>query len=100
MATRITKGYGSRTAKLSFDSNESKSKLWEVKFQGYLRIQHLHQIVWSPTIESDDMDFIEKNATVFAELIQFLDDSCLSLVMRDAKNNGRKALNIKETLSK
>ena len=40
------------------------------------------------------MDFVEKNATVFTKLIQFLDDSSLSLVMRDAKGNGRKALGI------
>ena len=77
-----------------FDSNESKYELWEVKFLGYLRIQHLHQIVLSPTDQSDDVDFIEKNATVFAELIQFLDDKSLSLVIRDARDNGRKALTI------
>ena len=40
---------------------------------GYRRIQHLHQIILSP-IDQSDMDFIEKNATVFAELIQYLDD--------------------------
>ena len=45
-----------------------------MKFLGYLRIQHLHQIVLSPTDQSDDIDFVEKNATVFAELIQYLDD--------------------------
>ena len=41
-------------------------QVWEVKFLGYLRIQHLHQIILSPTHQSDDMDLIEKNATVFA----------------------------------
>ena len=40
------------------------------------------------------MDFVEKNATMFAELIQYLDDSSLSLVMRDAKDNERKTLRI------
>ena len=52
-----------------FDGDESKYELWQVKFQGSLRIQHLHQIVLSPTDQSDDIDFVEKNATVFAELI-------------------------------
>ena len=65
-----------------------------MKFLGYLRIQHLHQIVLSPTDQSDDIDFIEKNATVFAELIQYLDDKNLSLVIREARVNGRKALTI------
>ena len=42
MATQILTGYEPRTVKLFFDDNESKYKLWEVKFLGYLRIQHLH----------------------------------------------------------
>ena len=46
-----------------------------MKCLGYLRFQHLKQVVWSPKDQSDDMDFVEKNATVFAELIQFLVDS-------------------------
>ena len=66
-----------------FDGDESMYELWEVKFLEYLRIQHLHQIVLSPTDQSDDIDFIEKNTTVFAELIQYLDDESLSLVIRD-----------------
>ena len=81
-------------AKLFFDGDESKYELWEVKFLGYLRIQHLYQILLSPKDLSDDIDFIEKNATVFAKLIQYLDDKSLSLVIRDAWDNGRKALTI------
>ena len=61
MATRIPIGCGPRAAKLFFsDSDESKYELREVKFLGYLRIQHLHQIILSPTDQSDDMDFVEK----------------------------------------
>ena len=63
-----------------------------MKFLDYLRIQHLHPIILSPTDQSDDIDFVEKNATLFAELIQYLDDKSLSLVIRDAWDNGRKAL--------
>ena len=33
------------------------------------------------------MDFVEKNVTIFAELIQYLDDRSLLLVMRDTKDN-------------
>ena len=94
MATWIPIGYGPRLAKLVFDGDESKYELWEVKFLGYLRIQHLHQIILSPTDQSDDIDFVEKNATVFAELIQYLDNKSLSLVIRGAWDNGRKALTI------
>ena len=68
--------------------------MWEVKVLGYLRIQHLHQIILSPTDQSDDIDFVEKKATVFAELLQYLDDKSLSLVIRDARDNGRKTLTI------
>ena len=94
MATRIPTGYEPRSAKLFFDGNESKYGLWDVKFLGYLRIQHLHQIILSPTDQSDDMDFVEKNASIFVELIQYLDDKSLSLVIIDARDNGRKALRI------
>ena len=66
MATRIPTGYWPRAAKLFFDGDESKYELWEVKYLGYLRIQHLHQILLSLTDQSDDIDFLEKNTTVFA----------------------------------
>ena len=56
---------------------------------GYLRIQH------TPTDQSDDMDFVEKNATVF-ELIQYMDNKSLLFVMRDVQDNGRKALILRE----
>ena len=35
-----------------------------------------------------------KNEETFAELVQSLDDKSLSLVMRDAQDNGRNALKI------
>ena len=37
---------------------------------------------------------VERNTDAFAQLIQCLDDRSLSLVMRDAKDDGRKALKI------
>ena len=94
MVTWISRGYWIRTAKLFFDGDKSEYEVLEVKFLGYLRIQHLYEIILSPTDQSDDMDFAEKNSTVFAELIQYLDDLSLSLVMRDAKDNRPKALGI------
>ena len=85
-----------------FDGDKSKYELWEVKFLGYLSIIWCkYWILWI-TDQSDDMDFVEKNATVFAELIHYLDNNNLSLVIRDAQDNGRKALTIwrKHYLSK
>ena len=72
-------------SKTFFDSDESKYELWEVKCLGYLRIQHLHQIILSPI----DQNFVEKNATAFSKLIQYLDDKSLSSVIRDTRDNGR-----------
>ena len=40
------------------------------------------------------VDDAEKNAEAYAELIQFLDERSLSLVMRDAEDDGRAALEI------
>ena len=69
--------------KFIFDGHESKYKFWEVKFLRHLRVQPLHQIILSPTDESDHMNFVEKNAVIFAELIQCLDDRSLLLIMWD-----------------
>ncbi len=80
-----------RYGRLCFDGDERKFEQWEIKFLGYMRLQKLKDtIVASGDDEIDD----DKNAEAFAELIQFLDDKSLSLVMRDAVDDGRKALQI------
>lgn len=44
---------------------------------------------------ADDVDITAaKKEETFTELIQFLDDKSLALVMRDARDDGRKALKI------
>ena len=86
MAASAT-GYGPR-ARLLFDGDENKYELWEINFFGYLRIQKLLNVV-----NSDQLD-ANKNAEVFAELVQCLDDRSLTLVIRDAKDDGKKALEI------
>ena len=68
MTTRIPICYGPRAEKNVFDVDAFKYDLWEGIFLGYLRIQHLLQILLAPTDQSHDM---EKNGTVFAELIHF-----------------------------
>ena len=86
MAASAT-GYGPR-ARLLFDGDENKYEHWEINFFGYLRIQKLLNVV-----NSDQLD-ANKNAEVFAELVQCLDDRSLTLVIRDAKDDGKKALEI------
>ena len=90
-------GYGPRRdipgryGRLLFDGDERKYEQWEIKFLGYMRLQKLRD-----TIVASDEDEVsdDKNAEAFAELIQFLDDKSLSLIMRDAVDDGRKALKI------
>ena len=48
-----------------FDGDESNYELWEVKFLGYLTIQHLHQTVLSPTDQSEDIDLIVKRMQLY-----------------------------------
>ncbi|XP_063857145.1 uncharacterized protein LOC135098678 [Scylla paramamosain] len=91
MAQSLT-GYGPRN-RLYFDGDERKYELWEVKFLGYMRLQKLHNVIDPPASSTTAAD-VTKNAEAFAELIQFLDDRSLSLVMRDAKDDGREALRI------
>ena len=56
-----------------------------------MRLQKLKDTI--DTGEDVDIDE-EKNAEAYAELIQFLGDKSLSLVKRDAADDGRKALKI------
>jgi len=80
-----------RYERLLFDGDERKYEQWEIKFLGYMRLQKLKDMIMKPMAENVDA---AKNEEAFAELIQFLDDKSLSLVMRDAMDDGRAALNI------
>jgi len=73
-----------------FDGDERKYEQWEIKFLGYMRLQKLKDTI----LPSETPPDVNKNEEAFAELIQFLDDRSLSLVMRDAVDDGRKALTI------
>ena len=62
---------------------------------GHLRLQGLKETILTVP-ETDDEDALladaAKNEEAYAELIQFLDDKSLSLVMREAPDDGRAAL--------
>ena len=85
-------GYGpsNQWQNIMFDGDERKFELWETKFLGYMKLKKLKDVLVGNEVEVDP----EKNKTAFAELIQFLDERSLSLVMRDARDDGRKAFQI------
>jgi len=91
-------GYGARRdvpgrfGRLIFDGDEQKYGQWEVKFLGYMRLQKLRDILVYKSW--DEEANASENEEAFAELIQFLDDKSLALVVRDATDDGRKALQI------
>ena len=87
----ILTGYGSRNQwqNLVFDGDERKFEILETKVLGYMKLKKLKEIlVGTSPVDAD------KNETAFAELIQFLDDRSLSLVIREAKDDGREAFRI------
>lgn len=83
----------SRWSRLVFDGDEKNHELWETKFLGHLYLQGLKETILSESFEEDEED-AAKNAEAYAELIQLLDDKSLSLVMREAADDGRAALKI------
>ncbi|XP_074493118.1 uncharacterized protein LOC141768624 [Sebastes fasciatus] len=94
MSRRVTQS-SSRWSRLVFDRDEKNYELWETKLLSHLRLQGLKDtILKEPTTEDEEEDDEEKNDEAFAELIQFLDDKSLLLVMREAADNGREALKI------
>ena len=96
MASSLS-GYGP-SKNLLFKDESDNYELWELKFWPYLWLQKLHNIVLETNgaLQSVEptADFTDKNAEVFATLVQLLDDKSIILIMRDAKNNGWKSLKI------
>ena len=89
-------GYGPSAAKqrLYFNGEEAKYELWEARFLGYMRKVKLYDVIEDVLSGGLAADKIPEgsNANAYSELVQFLDDTSLQLIMRDAKNDGRKAL--------
>ncbi|XP_061746170.1 zinc finger protein 227-like [Nerophis ophidion] len=83
--------------RLCFDGDENNYGYWETKFLAYLHLLDLKSTILGEPPGKDD-DSVEedgnKNEEAYAVLIQLLDDKSLSLVMRDATDDGRKALQI------
>ena len=90
MATLAT-GYGP-SRRLLFDGDEAKYELWKIKFLGYMRLHKLYDVILAENEPEEEN--VSKNIDAFGQLIQCLDDRSLSLVMGNAKDDGRKALQI------
>lgn len=59
--------------------------MWETKLLGYMNLENLKQVF----VSEDDVT-ADQNETGFPELNQFLDERSLTLVMREANDDGRK----------
>ena len=57
---------------------------------GYLELKDLKDVVMSTATAVDET----KNSKAFSELIQYLDDRSLGLIMRDANGKGREAMKL------
>ncbi|GFO01846.1 CCHC-type Zinc finger, nucleic acid binding protein a [Plakobranchus ocellatus] len=89
-------GYGpsaNRTFRILFDGDERKFSLWETKFLGFMRVRNLHSVFKDLSNQDTPVD-ANKNEEAYAELVQVLDDRSLSLIIRDAHDDGQKALQI------
>ena len=84
-ASNLT-GYGPR---LYFSGDENKYELWETKFLGHMRIQKMYGV-----FKGSEEPTEANNALAYAQLIQYLDDRSLSLIILEASDYGRKALKI------
>ena len=64
-----------------------------------MRLQKLHDTILPESeggVKETDLD-ASKNAEAYAELSLSIDDRSLSMILRDAKNEGRKSLQILRT---
>ena len=89
-------GYGpsSRYSRVFFSGNEDEYELWETRFISYLELKDLKGVVDATDETTVDAT---KNSKVFSEMVQYLDDTSLGLIMREAKGDGRKSLQLLRT---
>ena len=78
-------GYAGLARGLHFDGDVDKYERWECKFLAHMKIKSLKNVFLPGTVASAD-----KREQAFAELVHFIDDRSLNLVMRDADDDGRK----------
>ena len=88
-------GYGhqgtSAHQRLLFNGDAEKYEQWEIKMLAYMKLRKLKDTILP---DSDVETTADKKEEAFSELVQLLDDRSLNLIMRDAKDDGRAALEI------
>ena len=77
-----------------FNSDKDDYELWEMKFKAQLRLGKLDKILKEEPTEATQATYNESNQDIFSLLVMCLDDKALNLIMRDAENDGKKALKI------
>ena len=95
-------GNGSPRHRLMFNGDENGYELWETKFIAHLYLKELGDIIDNDQPDGTDAaggaeaveEFQVGNKKVYSELVLLLDDVSLSLIMRDAKDDGKKAVEI------
>ena len=81
-------GYGP-SARLYFDGDEAKYGIWEERMLCYMKTKNLKKTILPGTPTT-----AEKKEQAYAELANLLDERSLCLVMNDAHDDGRRALEI------
>ena len=81
-------GYGP-AQRCIFDGDEEKYEHWECKMLAYMKLRKLKHVILPGAPAS-----AEKKEEAFSELVGMLDDRSLNLIMNDAKDDGRRALEI------
>ena len=66
-----------------FTGKEEDYDIWETRFLGYMTIKDLNKTILPSTSER-----------AYAELVLWLDETSLSIIMNDAKDRGRDALSL------
>ena len=95
---RRSSEHSGRWSRLLFDADEKNYEIWEIKFLGHLRLQGLKGIITSEPEGDETEEEVASNAEAYAEMIQFLDNKSLSLVMREAADDGARSAKDTERL--
>ena len=93
MAGSLT-GYGAPAHQLRFDGDESKYELWETKMLAYMKLKKLKTVILPAENNLAAAVSDDKKEEAYSELILLLDERSQNLIMQDAKDDGRKALEI------
>ena len=91
MNSSILTGYGPSRNTAVFDGDESNYELWETKMLAYMKIRKLKSAMLPG---ENDIISNDKKEEAFSELLFLLDERSQCLIMRDAKDDGQKALEI------